>query len=272
MLILATLGGMALWQKRRGFELTLLTFPVLLALGASIIRHWPFGANQCMVFAAAVALVLTAEGLETLRQRLTLRQPALGWTLVVLLFLPGIGDAIYRIGSPQLWHDVRPVVAFVQRHLEPGDHVVAQDPATVESYAPEFVSSSAEPLETARVWFIYSGSARQGSPIHDLAGRVGARRPRLGAIERYSAGAILFGREMTVGLHPGAWAVGRERPLDGAWLLLWGPSFVALDPHGRQSTRCNIRRTVLHRARAGVLADGPPASPDHSCWRTCSPA
>jgi hypothetical protein len=194
-LVLAVLGGMTLWRTRRGVELACLALPGLLAVGAAVVRHWPFGGNHHMVFAAPAALILTAEGLEALRGRLSLRHPVVGWTLIASLLLPGLADAVYRIWSSRLRHEVRPAIEYVRRHLVPGDRIVAQDPATVEFYAPDLLVPSPGSDASARVWFIYSGSVREGSPVHDLANRVGARRQRLRTVETHGAGTILFGPE-----------------------------------------------------------------------------
>jgi hypothetical protein len=200
LLCLSVLGGMTLWQTRRKAAIAFLGFPVLLAVMAALFRHWPFGGNQHMVFAAPAGLLLTAEGLEVLRRRVLHWHPFAAWLLVGSLLIPGIADAWYRIWSPRLRHEVRPVVEFVQEHLESGDQVVAFDRAVVEFYAGrDLPVVDRMPDPSTRVWFIFSGSAKEPSPIHDLVKRMEAGRPRLRTKEAHSAAAILFGPESIPG-------------------------------------------------------------------------
>ena len=73
----------------RKARLMFLVLPGLLALGAALFRHWPFGGNQHMVFAAPPGFVLVAEGLAALRHRVLFPYPAVAWMLVASFFCPG---------------------------------------------------------------------------------------------------------------------------------------------------------------------------------------
>jgi hypothetical protein len=198
LLLLAILGGIALWQTRRKAELMLLVSPVLFAMGTAAFRHWPFGGNQHMVFAAPAGLLLAAEGVERLRRWPLFRNGPAAWILVGFLLLPGIGDAAYRVWSPRFRHEVRPAIEFVRQHFEPGDQVIALDSATVEFYVGrDFPIVSAEPDSGVRAWLIFSGSAGKGSPIQDVVDHMEARRPRLLTKVTHGAAAMLFGPEST---------------------------------------------------------------------------
>ena len=202
---LALLGGVRWWRTDRRPELLCLWLPVLMALAASFLHRWPFGGNQQMVFAAPAALLLAAEGIESLRRRLTRWHALAGWTVVVCLLLPGLADAAYRISTPRLRHEVRPVIEFVQRHLQPADQFLVFIPAEFEFYTGrDFRNTSVEPDPSARVWVIVGGSRSKGLPLpaQALLDRLVRRRPELQAIEEYGAAAYLFGPERGPGTRP----------------------------------------------------------------------
>jgi hypothetical protein len=195
---LALVGGVCWWRTGRRAELLCLWLPVLMALAASFLHRWPFGGNQQMVFAAPAALLLAAEGIESLRRRLTRWRALAGWIVVASLLLPGLVMAAYRISSPRLRHEVRPVIEFVQRHLQPADQLLVFIPAEFEFYTGrDFRNTSVEPDPSARVWVIVGGSRSKGLPLPAQAvlDRLVPRRPELQAIEEYEAAAYLFGPE-----------------------------------------------------------------------------
>jgi len=159
-----------------------------------------------MVFAAAAALVLVAEGTEALRLRLARWRWWAGWTCVTLLLLPGIADAAHRILSPRQKYELRPVIQFVQRYLQPGDQLLVFDPAAVEFYTGRgFREASVEPNPSASVWFISirNGYKQSTFTAQDVLDRLNARRPRLQAIEEYGPAAYLFGPERGPPTRPG---------------------------------------------------------------------
>ncbi len=198
LLALALLGTIRLSRTGRQPELFLLVLPVWMALAASLLHRWPFGANQHMVFAAPAVFLLIAEGTETLRSWLGRWHVSAGWLLVALVLLPGIFEAGQRIVSPSRKHELRPVIQFVQRHLEPGDQVLVFDPVAVEFYAGrDFPRSSVEAQSAARVWFISirAGYKDYSITAKDVLDRLRARRPQLRGVEEYGAVAYLFGPE-----------------------------------------------------------------------------
>jgi hypothetical protein len=202
---LGALGGVRYWRTGRRPEVLLISLPVCVALAASFLHRWPFGGNQHMVFAAPAGLVLVAEGTEALRNRLSHWRGWAGWAFVVSLLLPGVADAGYRIVSPRLRHEVRPVVEYVQEHRQSGDHFLVFDPATVEFYAGrDLLSTPGEPDGPARVWFVAGGSRQKGFPAQaqEVFNRLSARRQELRAIEAYGAAAYLFGPERRPGETP----------------------------------------------------------------------
>ncbi len=197
-LALALLGGVSCWRAGRQAELLLLWLPVWMALAASFLHRWPFGGNQHMVFAAPAALVLVAEGTETLRLRLVRWRWWAGWTCVALLMLPGIAEAGYRIFAPRQRHEVRAVIESVERHFQSGDQLLVFIPAEFEFYTGRnFRDVPREPAPSARVWLIASHSHPERFPgqVQATLDRLRLRRMQLQAIEEYGAAAFLFGPE-----------------------------------------------------------------------------
>jgi hypothetical protein len=174
-----------------------------MALAASFLHRWPFGGNQQMVFAAPAALLLAAEGIESLRRRLTRWRQSAAWIFVTCLLLPGVAMAAYRIGAPGLRHEVRPVIEFVQRHLHPGDQLLVFCPAEVAFYTGrDFRNASVEPDPSKRVWFIATGVGSDRFSARGLLDQLRATRPRLRVKEEYGAAAYLFGPERGPGTRP----------------------------------------------------------------------
>jgi hypothetical protein len=198
-LALVIVGAGVFWRSGRRSELLILWLPVWTALAAAFFHRWPFGGNQHMVFAAPAVLLLAAEGLETVRQRLQ-RLPGrigwAGWVAVAVVLLPGIVNAVYHMGVPRHWHDVRPVIEFVQRYLEPHDQLLVTEPATFEYYTGRnFRNSSMSPDPSSRVWFITlrAGNKQFSMSKPELFEQLRVTRPQLNAIEEYGAAAYLFG-------------------------------------------------------------------------------
>jgi len=174
-----------------------------MALAASFLHRWPFGGNQQMVFAAPAALLLAAEGIESLRRRLTRWHALAGWIVVVCLLLPGLVDAAYRISTPRLRHEVRPVIEFVQHHLHPDDQLLVFCPAEVAFYTGrDFRNASVEPDPSKSVWFIATGVDSDRFSARGLLDHLRTTRPRLRVKEEYGAAAYLFGPEPATGRRP----------------------------------------------------------------------
>jgi len=197
---LALLGGLRLWRTGRRVELCCLWLPVVAALAASFLSRWPFGGSQHMVFAAPAAILLEAEGIEAIRGRLAGWPRWAGVGCLLLLLLPGLANAAYRIGFPRQRHEVRPVIEFVQRHRKPGDQFLVFCPAEVQFYTGvDFRGTSLEPDGSARVWLIATYARSGALPVQGFLERLRTRRPQLDMVETYGAVAYLFGPESVSG-------------------------------------------------------------------------
>jgi len=203
LILLAVVGSVSAARNGRGVEVLVLVTPVLLALVASFLHRWPFGGNQHMTFAGPAVLVLVGEGMEHVRVRLTGWQSWAGATCVALLLIPGLANATYHLVVPRWRHEVRPVIAFVQQHQQPGDQLLVLCPAEFEFYTGQrWRDAPVEPTPTARVWFIATRAEGRTFPSQDLLDRLAARRVRLLAIDEPGAAAYLFAPESTRAIVP----------------------------------------------------------------------
>jgi len=189
----AAFGCVCWWRSGRRTELGLLGVPVILAFAASWVQRWPFGGNQHMVFAAPAVYLLVGEGIEEFWARTTGRLRA---AVLVLMFLPGMLTATYRIAVSRQRHEVRPVIEFVERHRESGDQLLVFCPAEAEFYTGRnFRAAPADPDPSARVWFVATRSGERPFPAQVILDGLDARRRRLQVIETFGAAAYLFGPE-----------------------------------------------------------------------------
>jgi hypothetical protein len=203
LMLLAVLGSVSAWRNARRVELLVLTMPILVALVASFLHRWPFGGNQHMVFAGPAVLVLVGEGTERVRARLTRWCWWAGTTCVALLLIPGLADATYDLFVPRWRHEIRPVIAFVQQHQQPGDQLLVLCPAEFEFYTGHRLGDArVEPDRAARVWFIATRAGGGVFPSQYLLDRLAARRVRLLAIDEPGAAAYLFAPEGTRAIVP----------------------------------------------------------------------
>jgi len=203
LILLAALGGVSASRNARRAELRVLVTPVLLALIASVFHRWPFGGNQHMTFAGPAVLVLVGEGLEHVRARLTRWRPWAGATCVGLLLIPGLAGATYHLVVPRWRYEVRPVIAFVQQHQQPGDQLFVMCPPEFEFYTGRRVPDApAEPNPAARVWFIAPRTEGRAFARQDLLDRLATRRARLLAIDEPGAAGYLFAPEGTRAILP----------------------------------------------------------------------
>lgn len=134
LIALAPVGAARLWRSGRRLELMLLWMPVAISLAAAFAHRWPFGGNQHMVFAAPAVLITVGEGAEAVRARLLALAPLPAAAFVVLLMTAGLSEATWRIASPRLRHEVRPVLEFADRHRQPEDRFLVTCRPEVDFY------------------------------------------------------------------------------------------------------------------------------------------
>ena len=196
LLLLALLAAAAVWRSDRRPLLAILWLPVGLALAASPLHWWPFGGNQHMVFAAPAVLLLVGEGIEIARHRLEPRHPRLTRCALAVLLAPGLLGALHHLVVPQQRHEMRPVIAFMQARLDPGDQLAVFDPATFEFYTGRDLRGALPAFDAGRRVWVITPRGMDGSLHPDVRAFVDSlsrARPRVTMLEVHGAAAYLFG-------------------------------------------------------------------------------
>jgi len=124
------LGSISMFRKSAE-RVFLLLSPAIVTLLASGLHKYPFG-GRLTLFLVPPVLLLMAEGAEAIRSSASASFPAVGGVLITLLFLdPGI-YVLHHFAKPHtevvqpgvmLPEEIRPVVAYVRNHEQPGDLV-----------------------------------------------------------------------------------------------------------------------------------------------------
>jgi 4-amino-4-deoxy-L-arabinose transferase-like glycosyltransferase len=186
------------WRHGRRVELLLLWAPIVLALVASSLHHWPFGGNQHMSFAAPAVIVTVGAGIAAAMPRLRRWHPRAAPAAAVILLLPACVRCVYHLAVPRQRHDVRAAIEFVEQQRLDTDAVVVFDPATFAFYTGRDVRhQQATPRPEERVWVITPSSKRGvlNAEVRRFVDQLGHRRPQLTAKQAYGAAALLFGPE-----------------------------------------------------------------------------
>ena len=178
------LGGIAMFRKSPE-RVFLLLSPAVITLLASGLHKYPFG-GRLALFMVPPALLLMAEGAETIRSSATANLPAIGWVLITLLFLDPGTYMLHHFAKPyteiaqpgiMLPEEIRPVMAYVRNHEKPGDMVYVfygAEPAfdyyaeresfprnnveigTATGNDPQIYESDLDRLRGRRVWVMFS--------------------------------------------------------------------------------------------------------------------
>jgi hypothetical protein len=119
----AFLIGCIFGFKGRKVDLLFLLSPILLTLFASGLEKYPFK-SRLVLFLVPFAVLILAEGLEFVRQRMTTK-PAqfVSILLVVLLLAQPVSSAGIRVFKPILRQEIKPVIGYVQDMQQRGDVV-----------------------------------------------------------------------------------------------------------------------------------------------------
>ena len=122
----AVIGMVHLWRRREGRAATTVFLLALsAAAAASALWLYPFGATRQMLYAAPLFYVLAASGI------LALRAPLRGALSAALLIAIAAGSAIFlaRYHAEPGGQEMRPVMAYLERHVEPGDRILVNKDA-----------------------------------------------------------------------------------------------------------------------------------------------
>ena len=116
--LLFLVGSVVLYRARRE-RFWLLLAPIFLALFASGLHKYPFG-GRLLLFAAPVLILLIAHGLQQVSARVGNGRIATVAILGVLCIDPVI-SATYMVVRPSTKEEVRPALAYIHAHMQPGD-------------------------------------------------------------------------------------------------------------------------------------------------------
>jgi hypothetical protein len=178
--IMLAVGALALWRQRQHGLLVVLVVPIILAVLAAYLRHYPYGHTRTMVYASPAVVLLIAAGvprtLAWLRQR---SRPA--FALVVLVLVAPAGLSAQRT----LDHWERPDSAGAARYII--THRSSSEPVVGTHWEHQYYFRSLRPMfgyvvyplpRADHVWLIADGDTPEN---------------RLAYLERYvpAAWAIL---------------------------------------------------------------------------------
>ncbi len=117
--LLAAAGIGALWHRQRPAAV-ILTAPLVLTLGAAIVKQYPFK-DRLILFLAPVVILGIAAAVECVRH-LARFSPVFGWVLVTTLLVPTVYPVVAT--SPvYVIEDMKPVLAYLQAKRRAEDSI-----------------------------------------------------------------------------------------------------------------------------------------------------
>ena len=184
---LAGLGVVHLWRRRDGrAAATVFLLGVGAAAAASALWLYPFGATRQMLYAAPLFYVLAASGILALRG---MARGALSAALLVAI-ATGSGIFLVRYHAEPGGQEMRPVMAYLERHARRGDRILVNkdaipqfryyyrgSPETAvlghETVIRDFTAEAARLMQAdpqARWWLLFSHgwSDERRTRLHDL--------------------------------------------------------------------------------------------------------
>lgn len=155
----AVLMLLGFWQLacRRPREFSLLVAPVVLTLLAAIAHQYPFF-DRLILFLLPTFLFGVAEGIVWVADRFARLCPPAGMPALFALFLPTLYPVLGSL-PPYQTEDIRPALAYLRDHLQPGDRIYVYHAA---SPAFEYYSGSygIDP-STYQIGGCHNGDARR---------------------------------------------------------------------------------------------------------------
>lgn len=118
-LLVFCVGCLYYWRHNR-LALSLLLSPLLFSLLASSLHLYPTVGRFYLFFTPALALLIAAGAEVVIEAGAAAKQPV-GAVLLILLFLQPALSAREIIAHPMEGDELRPVLAYVQQHQQPGD-------------------------------------------------------------------------------------------------------------------------------------------------------
>ena len=169
---LAGLGVAWWWGKNQRLPLAIILWPVAWVLLAAALHCYPYGARRLNLFLAPGLFLLAGAGVQRIERQ---RIKAL---LIVPLLLIVVEAAVggYHLFVPRMRGHIRPAVAFVKVHRQPGDGVIALNWEEFRCYWPEpnndvrsDLAPTSIPSDWRRFWVLWSYPSRQKKPDKETA-------------------------------------------------------------------------------------------------------
>ncbi|MGA9771896.1 MAG: glycosyltransferase family 39 protein [Blastocatellia bacterium] len=115
------IGCVALFLKNKK-QLLMLTAPLLLTMLASGLHKYPFG-RRLLLFLIPAVLMVVASGIEYIITKKPPYTIAAGFAISALLLFQPAGGATSNMLHPYARQDIKPIMAYVRDHRQPGDLV-----------------------------------------------------------------------------------------------------------------------------------------------------
>lgn len=208
----AVLGCVFLYRTRRANVLVACMAPVALCLVAALAQKYPFTGERITIFLAPALFILVGAATEALYVTPGVRR---FWALLPLpMIVYGLVFASIHLVRPQARSAIRPVVAYLRAHRQPGEAICLVGEGTSENarwvsgrnlellcYWPDVPQPVYRKLNDLgdvredRFWIVYAALPRHGSRY--MAGLLDEARSQNTEIDHYDipgGGAFLFQR------------------------------------------------------------------------------
>jgi hypothetical protein len=113
------IGAISMYRVSKK-RLSFLLLPLVFALVASGLHRYPFS-DRFLLFAVPGLLLVLAKGFQELDRALRSSVPLVGLLLLALLSWQPLQHAVTLLFHPYTVEELRPVLAYVQAHEQPGD-------------------------------------------------------------------------------------------------------------------------------------------------------
>lgn len=125
--VVVALAGAVSLSRRRRIDAAILLAPFVVVLGAALARQYPFE-GRLVSWLLPVTLIATAAGLETVRAWLARLHPVVGPVLAAVFLVAAAVPPAGAIAAAPPPYDIehpRELLAYLQRHRQPGDAIAA---------------------------------------------------------------------------------------------------------------------------------------------------
>lgn len=120
--VLAFLAGcISMWSENRE-KLFIIISPVIVTLLVTVFHKYTFVQGQ-ILFVVPALLLLTAEGVEYIRDKTSRSAPLIGTVIIILLFIYPATWSAYRAMKPSSREEIKPVLTYVKENWQQGDRL-----------------------------------------------------------------------------------------------------------------------------------------------------